>query len=57
MSRTRETAEAIALPVLALAGGLALFGVFVWIGGHHPMQALGLLFTGAFGDAFSLQNT
>ena len=57
MSRTRETAEAIALPVLALAGGLALFGVFVWFGGHNPMQALGLLFTGAFGDAFSLQNT
>ena len=57
MSRTRETAEAIALPVLALAGGLALFGVFVWFGGHNPMQALGLLFTGAFGDAFTLQNT
>ncbi len=57
MSRTRDTAEAIALPVLALAGGLALFGVFVWFGGHNPMQALGLLFTGAFGDAFSLQNT
>ena len=57
MSRARDTAEAIALPVLALAGGLALFGVFVWFGGHNPMQALGLLFTGAFGDAFSLQNT
>lgn len=57
MSRIRDTAEAIALPLLALAGGLALFGVFVWFGGHNPAQALGLLFTGAFGDAFSLQNT
>ena len=57
MSRARDTAEAIALPLLALASGLALFGVFVWFGGHNPAQALGLLFTGAFGDAFSLQNT
>jgi simple sugar transport system permease protein len=57
MTRARDTAEAIALPVLALAGGLGLFGVFVWFGGHDPVQAWGLLFTGAFGDAFSLQNT
>ena len=57
MSRTRDSAEAIALPLLALAGGLALFGAFVWFGGRDPVQALGLLFTGAFGDAFSLQNT
>lgn len=51
------TAEAFALPVLALTGGLALFGVFVWFGGHNPAQAWQLLFLGAFGDAFSLQNT
>ena len=51
------TAEAFALPVLALTGGLALFGVFVWFGGHDPVQAWQLLFLGAFGDAFSLQNT
>jgi simple sugar transport system permease protein len=31
--------------------------VFVWFGGHDPVQAWSLLFTGAFGDAFSLQNT
>ena len=51
------TAEAFALPGLALTGGLALFGVFVWFGGHDPVQAWQLLFLGAFGDAFSLQNT
>ena len=57
MTRVRDTAEAIALPLLALAGGLGLFGVFVWFDGHDPVQAWTLLFRGAFGDAFSIQNT
>ena len=52
-----STLESLALPVLALAGGLGLFGLFVWLNGHDPVQAWGLLFRGAFGDAFSLQNT
>jgi len=51
------TLESLALPLLALAGGLGLFGLFVWFNGHDPVQAWGLLFRGAFGDAFSLQNT
>ncbi|MCE2908066.1 MAG: ABC transporter permease, partial [Burkholderiaceae bacterium] len=53
----RDAAEALALPLLALAGGLLLFGGFVALGGHSPVQAWALLFRGAFGDAFSLQNT
>ena len=57
MSRSRDSAEAIALPVLALASGLLLFGLFLWLGGHSPVRAWTLLFQGAFGDAFSLQNT
>jgi general nucleoside transport system permease protein len=57
MTTASQTAEAIALPVLALAAGLLLFGVFVGLGGHSPVQAWQLLFMGAFGDAFSLQNT
>ena len=57
MTLARDTAEAIALPLLALAGGLGLFGVFVWFDGHDPVQAWTLLFKGAFGDAFSIQNT
>jgi general nucleoside transport system permease protein len=52
-----DTAEAIALPVLALGGALLMFGVWVWFGGHDPVQAWTLLFKGAFGDAFSWQNT
>ena len=55
--KPQHAAEAVVLPLLALAGGLLLFGVFVWFGGHNPVQAWTLLFQGAFGDAFSLQNT
>ncbi len=47
----------VALPVLALAGSLLLFGGFVWLGGASPVEAWVLLFKGAFGDAFSWQNT
>jgi simple sugar transport system permease protein len=53
----RDSLEALALPVLALAGGLLLFGAFIALDGHDPVQAWQLLFRGAFGDAFSLQNT
>jgi simple sugar transport system permease protein len=52
-----DVAEAFLLPVLALGGALLLFGVFVWFGGHDPVQVWRLLFVGAFGDAFSWQNT
>lgn len=47
----------VMLPVLALAGSLLLFGGFVWLGGASPVEAWALLFKGAFGDAFSWQNT
>jgi general nucleoside transport system permease protein len=52
-----DVAEAFLLPVLALAGALLLFGVWVWFGGHDPLRVWTLLFVGAFGDAFSWQNT
>jgi simple sugar transport system permease protein len=47
----------VLLPVLALGAALLLFGVFVWLGGQSPLQAWSLLFRGAFGDAYSWQNT
>ena len=50
-------AEDIALPVLALAGALLLFGLFVFLAGKSPVEAWVLLFKGAFGDSFSWQNT
>ena len=52
-----DVAEALALPVLALSGALLLFGLWVWAGGRDPTEAWRLLFAGAFGDAFSWQNT
>ena len=52
-----EAVEAIALPVLALAGALLAFGVFVWFSGQSPTEVWTLLFMGAFGDSFSWQNT
>ncbi len=51
------SAEAVILPVLALAAALLLFGVFCWFGGQSPGEVWTLLFRGAFGDAFSWQNT
>ena len=57
MTRTLRLLEAVLLPVLALAGALLLFGLFVAGTGRDPVQAWLLLFKGAFGDAFSVQNT
>lgn len=50
-------AEALLLPLGALAAALGVFGLFVWFGGGSPLQAWALLFRGAFGDAFSWQNS
>lgn len=47
----------VLLPVGALAVALLLFGGFVWLGGTDPVETWILLFKGAFGDAFSWQNT
>ncbi len=53
----RDAIESVALPLLAMAGALLLFGVFIWAGGKDPLTAWMLLFKGAFGDWFSWQNT
>lgn len=56
-SRLAVVFDSVVLPVLALAGALLLFGGFVWLGGASPTETWMLLFKGAFGDAFSWQNT
>lgn len=56
-ARLRLSVDAVLLPMLAMAGALLLFGAFVWLGGTDPLEAWALLFKGAFGDAFSWQNT
>ena len=50
-------AEALLLPAGALLAALLAFGVFVWFGGHSPVETWALLLRGAFGDAFAWQNT
>src|SRR5215510_3549498 len=53
----RSTIEAILPPLLALAGALLLFGLWVLFGGVSALDAWALLFKGAFGDMFSWQIT
>lgn len=53
----RNTLNAIALPFLAIAAALGVFGVFVSFAGVNPVDVWVLLFKGAFGDWFSWQNT
>jgi len=55
--RQRDALEAVLLPLIALAGALLLFGLFIALGGKSPVQAWTLLFKGAFGDWFSWQNS
>lgn len=53
----RNTLHAIALPFLAIAASLGVFGVFVSFADVNPVEVWVLLFKGAFGDWFSWQNT
>ncbi len=53
----RDSVNDIALPVLAIAAALLLFGVLVWFAGVSPLDVWVILFKGAFGDWFSWQNT
>ena len=50
-------AEYIVIPVLALAGSLVLFGIFVALFGKNPLDLYFYMYQGAFGTWFSWQNT
>lgn len=52
-----RTAEAIAIPVAALAAALAVFGVFMALLHQNPLEVYALIYQGAFASAFSWQNT
>ncbi|MCP1120297.1 ABC transporter permease [Robbsia andropogonis] len=43
--------------MLALIGTMVLFSLFLAVQGQPPLDAIGLIFEGAFGSAFSWQNT
>jgi ABC-type uncharacterized transport system permease subunit len=51
------TIEYIIIPVGALVGALALFGVFVALFGKNPLDLYWYMYQGAFGTWFSWQNT
>jgi len=53
----RRAAEALAIPLGALAASLVLFGVFVALVGADPFETYRLMYRGAFGTWFSWQNT
>lgn len=50
-------AEAFAIPISAVAVGLALFSLFLLAMGKSPFAFLDLVYRGGFGSAFALQNS
>src|SRR5882672_5816414 len=55
--RLRRSAEAIAIPVGALAAAMAVFGIVMAALGRSPLEVYALIYQGAFASAFSWQNT
>jgi general nucleoside transport system permease protein len=53
----RRSAEAILAPMVALVGAALLFSIFLLCLGASPMDFLDLVWRGAFGSWFSIQNT
>ena len=53
----RGAAEALVIPVAALAAAMALFGVFMAVLGQNPLEVYALIYRGAFASAFAWQNT
>ncbi len=55
--RAERLFEGIAIPTVALAVALLLFGGFVALFGYDPVQTYALIWRGAFGTEFSWENT
>lgn len=55
--RLAGAAEHVLIPALALAGSLAVFGIFVAAFGKSPLDLYAYMYQGAFGSWFSWQNT
>src|SRR3989442_3318373 len=53
----RHAAEALVIPIAALAAALVVFGLFMAALGQNPLEIYALIYTGAFAGAFSWQNT
>ena len=57
MSPIRPAAEAVAVPVGALAMALLVFGAFMALLGQDPLEVYALIWKGGFASGFSWQNT
>ena len=55
--RLRAAAEALAIPIGALAAAMGLFGLFMAVLQQNPLEVYALIYRGAFASAFSWQNT
>src|SRR6202795_93779 len=55
--RLRPAAEALAIPIGALAAAMVVFGLFMAGLRHDPLEVYALIYRGAFASAFSWQNT
>jgi len=53
----RHAAEALVIPVGALAAAMIVFGIFMAALGQNPLEIYSLIYKGAFASAFSWQNT
>src|SRR5262249_25711019 len=53
----RRAAEALVIPIGALAAAMVVFGLFMAALGHNPLEIYALIYRGAFASAFSWQNT
>lgn len=57
LARGGSGLEAFLLSTLALVVAFAIFGVFVAVQGHDPLAVYSVLWLGAFGTSFSIENT
>jgi simple sugar transport system permease protein len=55
--RLGPAAEALAIPIGALAAAMLVFGLFMAALGQNPLEVYALIYKGGFASAFSWQNT
>jgi simple sugar transport system permease protein len=57
LDRIKAAAEALVIPIGALAAAMVIFGVFVLVIGKDPLEVYGLIWKGGFASSFAWQNT
>jgi ABC-type uncharacterized transport system permease subunit len=57
IGRIGRSAEAVVIPILAIAAAAVLFSIFLFFLGKDPAQFFALIWQGGFGTQFSWQNT